>query len=234
MQKLIIIILVLFLPYNELNPQQYFGDSYTEALIFCKNNKLNLITIFEKYDVNPKLAVSIVFPELIRYNRFRDFVETSALEIAYISGGKESADFSIGNFQMKPSFVEMLELEISKNNYTNVPLFSEIYKYPVISDVKQIRSERISRLKNKTWQIKYLACFYKLAEVKFKDKYRNDREKLLIFSSAYNLGLNSSIENIFKISKSKSFPYGNPKTGRFSYFDVAVYFYSKHSAKYFN
>lgn len=216
-----------------VSPQEYFGDSYTEALRFYDSQKADFEIFFSKYGIDPALASAVVFPEVIRYNRFRDYMETTALEIAYVNGGKSVADFSIGRFQMKPSFVEMLETELQFDDSLGKH-FTDLILYPAAPSVQDIRRERINRLKNQQWQQRYLACFVLLAQKKFaKILLSHPNEELLILSSAYNLGLNSSHEAIVKVSLTKSFPYGNPRTGRFSYYDVANYFYTNHSPKIF-
>lgn len=60
-------------------------------------------------------ALAIVSPELIRWTAFKDFFETTALELLYVKKGKTYADFSIGHFQIKPSFVEQLEAYVSQH-----------------------------------------------------------------------------------------------------------------------
>ncbi len=210
---------------SDLSPEEYFGESYQEALVFYKSNSRIFNSFFSKWNINADLAISVVFPEILRYNRFRDFLETSALELAYISGGKEMADFSIGRFQMKPSFVEMLEEETLNSQELKVKL-SEVFTYPSSFTEPDKRRERVERLKQQEWQLLYLACFISLTENRFKKEIEaNDSDRLLILSSAYNLGLRASYSDLIKISQLKTFPYGNLSMGRFSYFDVASYFY---------
>lgn len=216
-----------------VSPQEYFGDSFTEALQFYDFQKDDFEIFFSKYGIDPALASAVVFPEVIRYNRFRDFMETTALEIAYVNGGKSVADFSIGRFQMKPSFVEMLENELQLDDSLGIQ-FAELIQFNAATSTQEIRRERINRLKNQQWQQLYLSCFILLAQKKFAERLLlHPNEELLFLSSAYNLGLNSSHEAIVRVSISKSFPYGNPRTGRFSYYDVANYFYTNHSPKIF-
>jgi hypothetical protein len=209
---------------QELNPKEYFGDSYTEAVSYCQSQKQTINSLFIQYGISPEEAISIVFPEIIRYNRFSDFAETAALEVAYVQAGKNVADFSIGHFQMKPSFVESIERELL--NYKDLlQKFKEVIVYVPNRSNEFIRSERIERLKQEAWQLKYLACFIRLAEKRFAKELSNKpQERLMILSSAYNKGLNSNYEELKILSEKKTFPYGKSITGRFSYFDVANYF----------
>ena len=233
--KKYLIFLIFFIPYHyliaqNLTPLQYFGDSYSEALAYCENHKEEINSALKIFGVSSGEAISIVFPEIIRYNRFCDFAETTALEVAYVQGGKAIADFSIGRFQMKPSFVEFIEQELlSYKDLQNI--FRDVIVYPPDISNEYIRSERIERLKQESWQLKYLACFIRLAEKRYsKELIQKPTERLLILSSAYNKGLNSSYEELKSISEKKTFPYGTKINGRFSYYDVASYFNS-HDAK---
>lgn len=228
MNKYLVFLLFLLLINHsfaqDITPLQYFGDSYNEAISYCEKKKMEINTIVSNYGISSEEAISIVFPEIIRYNRFQDFAETTSLEIAYVQGGRAIADFSIGRFQMKPSFVECLEQELL--SYNDLLLkFKDVVTYETDASVEYIRSERIERLKQESWQLKYLACFIRLAEKRFaKELSDKPTERLLILSSAYNKGLNSSYSDLKMLSEKKTFPYGNAKTGRFSYYDVANYF----------
>jgi len=59
-------------------------------------------------------VLSIVFPELIRFNAIQDKIETFALQSLYVKYGKDYANFSVGPFQVKPSFAESLEKDFVK------------------------------------------------------------------------------------------------------------------------
>lgn len=224
-----LVLLLLLISFNysiaqDITPIKYFGDSYNEAISYLKNQKKEINSTLSNLGVSPEEAISIVFPEIIRYNRFRDFAETTSLEIAYVQGGKDIADFSIGRFQMKPSFVEYLEKELLSYNDL-LQQFKDIVTYDTDASAEYIRSERVERLKQESWQLKYLACFIRLAEKRFAKELREKpAERLLILSSAYNKGLNSSYSDLKMLSEMKTFPYGNSRTGRFSYYDVANYF----------
>ncbi len=225
--SILIVILILLQSFKTdyISPEDFFGDSYQEAVDYLNKNKNNLTKIFSEYRIDSKLAMSIVFPEIVRYSRFRDFAETSVLEVAYVMGGKTASDFSIGRFQMKPSFVEMLEEELMHETLLLIE-FREIAEYPEFYSQHQIRRERLNRLMEQSWQLKYLCCFIKLAEIKyspFLEKYPHN--KLMIMSSAYNAGLNSTYEHLKTISETKTYPYGMRLPNRFSYYEVAEYFY---------
>lgn len=234
MRKVISIIIILStqICFGQISPKEYFGDSYDDALNFCKKNKKEFIAIFEKYGIDEQISSAIVFPELIRYNRFRDFAETSALELLYIKHGKEIADFSIGRFQMKPSFIETMETLLTNDSLLKIE-FDLVTNYPTI-DSSGIRQIRLDRLKSQEWQFLYLACFIKLAEKAY-SKYceKNHENRLLILSSAYNRGFGATYDELKKLSEIKTFPYGNKHLGRYSYYNIAKFYHSNHSHKIF-
>ena len=82
------------------------------AVDYYSEIKNRLKSSSSKYKTNDTILSCIVFPEMVRYSKYRDFLETKFLEILYIQYGKQYADFSIGKFQMKPSFIEEMETYI--------------------------------------------------------------------------------------------------------------------------
>ena len=64
-----------------------FGDKYSEAENFFKESPWITDTL-EKYGIDPQVAISIVFPEVIRYSALRDLVETHSLEVLYTQIGR--------------------------------------------------------------------------------------------------------------------------------------------------
>ena len=227
--RLLIISIFICLSGGTLNPAQYFGDSFSESVNFYRKNRTYYSQFFHSFGVDPNMAAAVVFPETIRYNRFRDFLETSALEIAYVKGGKSVSDFSIGRFQMKPSFVEELE-EVVAADITRHAKYAEIIAYEGCSTLADIRKARVMRLKQFRWQVLYLACFVTIATTRYANEIQaKPEETLLILSSAYNLGLSSDYGALVSVSRRKSFPYGNQYDGRFSYYDVANFFYHNYT-----
>lgn len=224
MKILIICLLLIQQNSQKESPDKHFGDSYFEALEICKKQKHNFELEFKDTDISPQLAMAIVFPEIIRYNRFQNFFETSALELLYIKGGSEAADFSIGWFQMKPSFVEMLENELIK---TNINIYDKD-KFLTFTDNTNPakRKERLKRLEQPKWQLHYLRLFISLARERFAHQIKQEPTKeLLILSTAYNKGLTATYNEIEQFSKLKTFPYGKRFKCFFSYYEVSDWFY---------
>ena len=57
------------------------------------------------------MALAVVFPEIVRYSDLEDLIQIRALKVLYVQYGRKYADFSVGHFQMKPSFIEQLEAD---------------------------------------------------------------------------------------------------------------------------
>jgi hypothetical protein len=208
--------------------QEAFGEDYTKALEFQKKHKAHFEMVSRRFKTEARFLKSIIFPELIRYSYFRNMFETETLEWLYVSGGSKSADFSIGHFQMKPSFVEELEACVS-----SVESLREEYSFITLYESgSSLRSQRLERLKDLSWQLVYLACFFEVAEQRFiAEKFSSDDEKLRFYCAAYNAGFTNDAATIRIRMKQKTFPYGAAYgTEQHSYSDIAVDYYQHYSA----
>jgi hypothetical protein len=161
----------------------------------------------------------VVFPELSRYSYIRDAAETSLLELFYIMNG--AGNFSIGKFQMKPSFAAMIERDADEESRRRFPLLFETG-----ATARESRMFRIERLKNLERQTEYFAVFLRLMDRRF-PAFRRDPERMVrIFSSAYNAGYEKSLEQLEALAGLRVFPYG--KLGikaQYSYCDIAAAYY---------
>lgn len=195
------------------------------AVELLKNRKEVIQDITRSWTSPTEEIVAIVSPELIRYNLLRDFFETQALELAYVSFGQEGADFSIGYFQMKPSFIEDLEAYVLKNpsSYTS---YSDITYFPVQNEKKK-RKIRLDRLKNFEWQLNYAHAFYQIVSHRFPQIQQwATEERIAFIASAYNFGFQESACDIEEWQCIEAFPYGKQFYGyQASYAEVAIAFY---------
>jgi len=204
--------------------QKYHFEIITAKDLFHKIEK-EFIKQSSLYGTDYRFLSAIVFPELIRYSVYRDFFETEALEIFYIREGSKAADFSIGIFQIKPSFVETLEKKVAKDSLNDF-----LFITGFVSDNKEeIRKERLNRLKNINWQITYINCFYKIMENIYANmKFASINQKLIFYATAYNHGFNSSAEDIKKWQKIKSFPHGLKSNEiNYNYSEISQFFYNQ-------
>jgi hypothetical protein len=216
------------------NYPEIFGEDYQKAIDFVTDNKALINTSCKKYNLEPLMLMSVVFPELIRYNAFRDFFEAGALEYAYVYGGTSAADFSIGFFQVKPSFVEQLENLVKKNAAESwAAPFATDFKYSLIENNTPSlqRQRRHERLQSTEWQLKYVACFYKYVSHKFAAHLKNKSaaEQLKFIATAYNAGFNRSVASLLKCEQQQFFPHGisYPQKEQYNYANVSLYAYQK-------
>ncbi len=181
-----------------------------------------------------RTALSVVFPEVIRFNSFTDFIETKTLEWVYVDFGAERADFSVGLFQMKPSFVEKLE-EASKSDPSVFRLFNDVLSYPATLSAPEIRKMRVARLQNFEIQLSYAQVFLLICNEKFKaEKFVDTAEKIKFYAAAYNFGFDKNIKDIKEWTTRKAFPYGVKFKGKqMIYSEVSANFYSKYSDEFF-
>ena len=108
MRHLVLIVIFVFSTAH-VNADTLFYQEYKYELIKAKKSFEELegtfIEVCKKYDSDKNLLAAVIFPELVRYSSFRDLLETGVLEALYIEKGSDVANFSIGKFQMKPSFI---------------------------------------------------------------------------------------------------------------------------------
>lgn len=116
MKLTLILVAILFVSFTTPvtdNYKQAFGSDYTWAVNWLQQNKAVIQKNADQFNIPAKALMAIVFPELIRYNTVFDALEINSLRYLYVSEGKDYADFSVGYFQMKPSFAEMVEQDLA-------------------------------------------------------------------------------------------------------------------------
>jgi hypothetical protein len=234
MPRQIFYILFFFLPFNRalagdemlVNYRNIFRSDYTWALNLLSENQKIINSTCDKYAIDSHFFNAIIFPELIRYSILQDFFETQALKLIYVDQGREGADFSIGYFQMKPSFIEDLENYV-KTDQNLQTKYREILQFNS-NDLKNIREERVDRLQSAGWQAMYLCCFIDIVSKIYENNpFSTLPEKLNFYSSAYNSGFLSGQENIVKRIHFQSFPYGTQYKGKqYAYSDVSLFYYN--------
>jgi hypothetical protein len=130
-------------------------------------------------------------------------MEIQALKTLYVQYGQNYADFSVGRFQIKPSFALKLETDLKQH-----PLFKlePLLKGIDTTQTPKARLERVKRLETETWQLQYLIWFINLVQKRFEKISGNqETERLIFFSTAYNCGYFKTEEQIFAISRCKYF-----------------------------
>lgn len=204
------------------------------ANAYCDEHRAAWYQIWERYEVPCGIAEAVIFPELIRYGLFQDKVETGAVKALYISKGAGGCDFSIGRFQMKPSFAEELEKRWMRSGMAR--------RYGLYFDTKDnetARRIRISRLEKEEWQCVYLAVFLKMLYLDYESiGTLPEKNQVRLAATAYNRGCRwtgpgcGSLDEIAARSRDRSFHTAlvpTPKTRRYVYADIALkHFKSRH------
>ncbi|MDR1415284.1 MAG: hypothetical protein LBI96_05690 [Odoribacteraceae bacterium] len=167
------------------------------------------------------LVFAIVAPELTQYSHLKDKVETYALKVLYVQSGKAYADFSIGCFQMKPSFVERLEEHVAADSLLATRYADCLFPSP---DTRAARVERVNRLNTVEWQMVYLEMFCEAVGRRFGHlTFATPGERLCFYASAYNCGFHKSERQIRDTALRPLFPHFS--TDKYRYSDIALWFH---------
>ena len=153
-------------------------------------------------------SLSIAAPEHIRYQELSNLMEVQALRLLYAELGSEQVDFSVGYFQMKPSFVETLEDRI-RNDEALQDQYADLIGY-YASELSAIRQERIDRILNVKYCKRYLMAFEQILRKEYKADLDplSPKEQLHFMATAYNMGWGHSTKDIQTYQTRKRFPYG--------------------------
>lgn len=134
------------------------------------------------FEVDPAIAESIVWPEMQRYSYLYDVLETSVNSFT-CSSEWVGKDFSIGIFQMKPSFVEQLEQAWHSLG------FADFYNLRFDAGGSAAsRRARIDRLSVREWQVIYLGMFLHMLYYSYGLEALPVEEQVRVAANAYNRG----------------------------------------------
>jgi len=204
------------------------GETYLErypkeckaAQRFFEEYKTEFEQAGREAGVSAAFLFAIVAPELSQAAYVKNKVETYLVKQAYVSGGSH-VDFSIGAFQMKPSFIERMEACVVADDSLKKYFSDCLFEDP---DSEQSRTERIDRMNMVEWQMRYLTMFCLLIDKRFDNlSFANEEEKLRFYASAYNCGFHKTEQHIKTTEKKALFPRFASK--KFRYTDVALWFY---------
>lgn len=195
-----------------------FAEESQQVIESYKANKdiisanLNGLTSAER-----AMALSIVAPEYSQFSKLSDFVELRTLYVMYLNAGV--SDFSVGPFQMKPSFVEDMEAYVRADG-TLLDRYRALL--PQGSD-REKRAFRLEQLSSWTGQLKYLEMFVMIAKHKTQSQlFATDEDRLQYWATLYNAGINSHKDTIARLRKAKGFPKSQK---RYNYSEVASEFF---------
>jgi hypothetical protein len=202
-----------------------FGNKAAKAAAILETQKTNFDTCAKLCGVSSRFMQAIVFPEVMRYNSLKDGIEAESLRTLYVQFGEDYANFSIGLYQMKPSFAETVETKAKQllpgSTYNELQL-----EYTATSD-EDIRMERVERLQDNDYQLIYLTAFVGICNTLYRDKYfSNETEKLQWYATVYNAGFDKPDSYISAKIKQDNFylQQGMPEK-KFRYAAVAGWYF---------
>jgi len=231
-RSVIKVIFLLFISYNikgqPLDYPKIFGDDWKKAEQFVTDNEQWIRPVLEKYKVDYYEAMSVVFPELVRYSALRDKMEITLLKALYINIGKDYANFSIGHFQMKPSFAELIIDEGRYLTGRRKPLINDSTKY---EDIRSYRAEIVSSLEDIHSQLDYIVIFFKITGRKFDLKQMDEQLRIRFIATAYNYGFFHSEKEITEMSVRKFYSTKLAGGDLYSYSDISLCWYNQIKGK---
>jgi hypothetical protein len=204
-----------------------FGDDWKKAMLFESDNRSWMESILARNHISYPLAVAVIFPELVRYSSLRDKMEITLLKTLYINLGEEYANFSIGQFQMKPSFAELVREQANSvlNSRSGIS-FKRRSEYDNINDY---RKSIVKDLEDPKTEFNYLVAFIKICGKNFRTNRMDDISSLKFLATAYNYGINKSSSEIEKMADKKFFNTKLFKTENYSYADVSLFWYKQYN-----
>ena len=204
-----------------------FGEKYVEAERFLRQNAW----MAEALRLTPeetRVALAVVFPEVIRFSALEDAIQVRGLKTLYIQYGRAYMNFSVGRFQMKPSFVENLESDYRRlfsageKTAVGIPAFER-------GDSSELRKKRVLRLDDPTWQVRYLRLFMLVMEKRYaRVVFAGVEDRLRFYATAFNAGYASGETALRRVMNERRFHTALLFPGtKYNYADVALFYFRK-------
>jgi hypothetical protein len=211
---------------QSLNYPDIFGNDWKKAILFENENRSWMEPILKRNHISYPLAVAVIFPELVRYSALKDKMEITLLKTLYINLGKDYANFSVGEFQMKPSFAEMVreQSDFVLNRRSGIS-FKRRSQY---NDIKDYRKSIVKDLEDPKTEFNYLVTFIKICEKNFRTNHMDEIPGLIFIATAYNYGIDKSSSEIEKMADRKFFNTKLFKSENYSYADVSLCWYKQY------
>lgn len=184
-----LLLLAAFLLLSDFPPQAEKAEKY------IADHRTEWYAEWRALDVSPEMAEAVIWPEVLRYSVIRDIIENTLNYSTYIRLGTSGFDFSIGRFQIRPSFAERLEKAWMGSGLA--PRYNIWFD---TQDSRYARRKRIRRLQEDQWQCRYLGVFIRLLYLTYGslDKQQkkvqegletlSEEDQLRLISTAYNCG----------------------------------------------
>jgi len=226
---LLILPLTADLPAQELNYEDVFGEDWRKAEVFLRENRYWMEPVLESHNMPYRVAIAVIFPELVRYSALRDRMEVTLLKTLYVNLGDEYANFSIGHFQIKPSFASTVRKEarcaLGRKSDIHFQQASEF------NDISNYRKSIIVDLEDPKTQFNYIIAFIRICEKKYKTGRMSENERVKFLATAYNYGIDKSAEQIRNMIPGRYFSTKIFKSTTYSYSDISIYWYRQQTGQ---
>ena len=207
-----------------------FGDKYAGAERFVRQNRWIADTLQLSAD-DTRIAVAVVFPEIVRFNAIEDDIQVRGLKVLYVQYGRAYANFSVGRFQMKPSFAEQLEADYrdlftdSERREAGLPAFES-------GDTPGLREQRVRRLDDTAWQVRYLRLFMLAMGKRYATAAASGTEdRVRFYATAYNAGYQLGEAALRRTMTRRRFHIALVlPSATYSYAEVALFFFRSQAA----
>ncbi|MBK6344532.1 MAG: hypothetical protein IPF68_01140 [Bacteroidales bacterium] len=172
------------------------GNRYFDAVDYLRRNTWMSDTL-KKERIQPAFAYGIIFPGLVKYSAIKDVMETGATRMLYVQSGRKYSHYEVGRFQMKPSFAELIERNVTRQKMTS-------QKFD-LKNTSKARGERARRLDSQEWQLRYLVMFIRLMDKRFAHiKWKSEDDKLRFYATAFSVGFNRDERAIRRMMTTRS------------------------------
>jgi len=206
-----------------------FGDKYAAAERFLHENAW-MADALRLTPEETRIAFAVVFPEIIRFNALEDEIQVRGLKVLYIQYGRSYMNFSVGRFQMKPSFAENLESDyqrlfsVEEKAAIGMPAFEH-------GETPELREKRVLRLDDLAGQVRYLRLFMLVMKKRYKQvAFADVEDRLRFYATAFNAGYASGETALRRVMNERQFHTALlfPRT-KYNYADVALFYFRKAS-----
>lgn len=231
-RRILFSIILIFICTNlswsqSIDYKDLFGDDWKKAEEFESENRSWMEPLLTKNHVSYPVAIAVIFPELVRYSALRDKMEITLLKALYVNLGEDYANFSIGQFQMKPSFAENIrEKAPSVLARKSGIAFKNLSEF---ANIKNYRKSIIVDLEDPKTQFNYLIAFIKICEKNFKTNRLSEVARVRFLSTAYNFGFENSADQIENMIDKKFFNTKLFSTVNYSYADVSLFWFRQYN-----
>ncbi|MGE5406222.1 MAG: hypothetical protein ACM3NR_00810 [Methanosarcina sp.] len=201
-----------------------FASDWEKANSFLAENRTWMEPVLKRNHISYKLAAAVIFPELLRYSFLRDKMEITLLKSLYINLGEDYANFSIGQFQIKPSFANLIRQEApAVLTRRSGIVFRDTSEFDNISDY---RKSIITDLEDAMSEFNYVVAFIRICEKKYDIPGKDEADRLKFIATAYNYGIDKTRQQIEAMESRKFFHLNKYKSGMHSYSDVSLFWYN--------